>query len=107
MFRKSIEITKTRRIDPQRKRRLVFHIFGALSEFERNLIRERTKAGLEAARSRGKQGGRPKKLTQEKRQRAKNLYNQKGSEDSEKLSIDEICSILEISKPTLYRYLKS
>lgn len=42
--------------------RLVFHIFGALAEFERNLIRERTKAGLAAARARGRQGGRPPKL---------------------------------------------
>src|SRR5205814_3803404 len=42
--------------------KLIFHIFGALAEFERNLIRERTMAGLSAARARGRQGGRPKKL---------------------------------------------
>ncbi len=43
--------------------KLVFHVFGALAEFERELIRERTRAGLQAARSRGKLGGRPKKLS--------------------------------------------
>jgi DNA invertase Pin-like site-specific DNA recombinase len=42
--------------------RLVFHVFAALAEFERNLIRERTRAGLDAARARGRQGGRPPKL---------------------------------------------
>src|SRR5215213_4903876 len=46
--------------------KLIFHIFGALAEFERDIIRERTNAGLEAARSRGKLGGRPKALTSEK-----------------------------------------
>jgi DNA invertase Pin-like site-specific DNA recombinase len=48
---------------PTATEQLVFHIFGALAEFERNLIRERTVAGLEAARSRGKLGGRPKLKT--------------------------------------------
>jgi DNA invertase Pin-like site-specific DNA recombinase len=43
--------------------KLIFHIFGALAEFERNLIRERTQAGLVAARARGKKGGRPKVIT--------------------------------------------
>jgi DNA invertase Pin-like site-specific DNA recombinase len=57
--------------------KLVFHIFGALAEFERNLIRERTKAGLEAARVRGRKGGRRKKLTAAKRQVAVDLYRQK------------------------------
>jgi DNA invertase Pin-like site-specific DNA recombinase len=47
--------------------KLVFHIFGALAEFERNLIQERTKAGLEAARARGRKGGRPKSLTAQQR----------------------------------------
>ena len=47
--------------------KLVFHIFGALAEFERNLIRERTKAGLDAARARGRKGGRPKALDVEQR----------------------------------------
>ena len=80
--------------------KLIFHIFGALSEFERNLIQERTRAGLEAARSRGRQGGRPKKLSQEKQQMAQNLYK------SKQYSINQICDMVGVSKTTLYRYLK-
>src|ERR671932_770994 len=57
--------------------KLVFHIFGALAEFEREMIRERTRAGMEAARSRGKQGGRPKKLSQSKAEMARKLYRDK------------------------------
>jgi len=87
--------------------KLIFHLFGALSEFERNLIRERTKAGLQAARSRGKLGGRPKKLTQDKQQRAKDLYNQRQENGKKQISIQEICAALDISKPTLYSYLRS
>lgn len=78
---------------------LIFHMFGALAEFERNLIRERTKAGLEAARARGRQGGRPKKLSINKRTLAVDLYKGK------KHSLKEICQTLEISKPTLYKYI--
>ena len=56
--------------------KLVFHIFGALAEFERELIRERTRAGLAAARARGRQGGRPKKLdTPKKIAMAQELYD--------------------------------
>jgi DNA invertase Pin-like site-specific DNA recombinase len=78
---------------------LVFHLFGALAEFERNLIRERTHAGLSAARSRGKKGGRPKALEPNQRQLAVNLYN------SRQHSIGEICEMMGISKPTLYTYV--
>lgn len=80
--------------------KLIFHIFGALSEFERNLIRERTQAGLEAARARGRQGGRPKKIDKDKRQLAVDLYNAK------KQTIKQICDIVGITKPTLYKYAK-
>ncbi len=79
--------------------RLVFHIFGALSEFERSLIVERTQAGLTAARARGRKGGRPKALGKDKRELAIELYNQK------KLTINQICEMMEISKPTLYKYI--
>lgn len=80
---------------------LVFHIFGALAEFERNLIQERTLAGLEAARSRGKLGGRPKlKATDNKVGMAKRLYADKS------YSIDQICRTLGISRATLYRYVQ-
>ena len=81
--------------------KLIFHIFGALAEFERNLIRERTNAGLQAARARGRKGGRPKALTPKKAQMVQDLYRNKDN------SIDEICKILNISRTTLYRYIKT
>ncbi|MBK8903104.1 MAG: recombinase family protein [Anaerolineaceae bacterium] len=80
--------------------KLIFHIFGALAEFERNLIRERTKAGLAAARARGRKGGRPRVFDDKKIKLARNLY------DSQKHPISEICETLEVSKSTLYNYLK-
>ncbi len=79
--------------------RLVFHMFGALAEFERDLTRERTRAGLTAARARGRLGGRPKRLTPEKRRLAVQLYR------AREHSIAEICRLMGISKPTLYSYL--
>jgi len=80
--------------------KLIFHIFGSLAEFERDLIRERTQAGLAAARARGRKGGRPKKLgTPGKLAMARSLYNDKDN------SIEDICKILGISRATLYRYL--
>src|SRR5512135_3439809 len=72
--------------------KLIFHIFGALAEFERDIIRERTQAGLNAARARGRKGGRPKKLTLKTVEQAKTLYN------SQKDSIDEICRTLHVSR---------
>ena len=54
--------------------KLIFHLFGALAEFERNLIKERTLAGLQAARARGRKGGRPPSLDAEKRKLAIKLY---------------------------------
>ncbi|MCK4517245.1 recombinase family protein [Candidatus Babeliales bacterium] len=80
--------------------KLIFHIFGALTEFECNLIKERTMAGLAAARARGKLGGRSKKLSLEKRQHIVKLYREK------KYSVKEICNLMGISKPTLYSYLR-
>jgi DNA invertase Pin-like site-specific DNA recombinase len=79
--------------------RLIFQIFGALAEFERNLIRERTRAGLEAARARGRKGGRPRKLDSKKAELACSLYDEK------RRNIKEICGFFRISKPTLYAYL--
>ena len=80
--------------------KLVFHIFGALAEFERNLIRERTRAGLKAASARGRKGGRRHKLDDRKRALAVDLYRQK------KHTIVEICGMLSITKPTLYAYVR-
>ena len=79
--------------------KLVFHIFGALAEFERDIIRERTNAGLLAARARGRKGGRPKSLTGKKVAMVQELYNNKNN------SISEICQTLNISRATLYRYI--
>jgi DNA invertase Pin-like site-specific DNA recombinase len=79
---------------------LVFHLFGALAEFERNLITERTMAGLEAARARGRKGGRPKlNPAVSKVAMAKKLYADKAN------SIKDICKTLHISRATLYRYI--
>ena len=79
---------------------LVFQIFGALAEFERNLIKERTVAGLHAARARGRTGGRPKRNPDERKiALAKKLYNEN------MLSIPEILKTLNISKSTLYRWV--
>src|SRR3954466_13153048 len=80
--------------------KLIFHIFGALAEFERDIIRERTNAGLEAARTRGKLGGRPPALSPEKIKFARRLYADKST------SVAEICKMLGISRHTLQRYVK-
>ncbi len=80
--------------------KLIFHIFGALAEFERDIIRERTHAGLQAARARGRLGGRPKALTDKKQSMAQALYNDKSN------SIADICKTLNISRATLYRYIE-
>jgi DNA invertase Pin-like site-specific DNA recombinase len=79
--------------------RLIFHVFGALAEFEREIIRERTMAGLESARARGRHGGRPRALDEGKAKLARRLKN-----DGEH-SVAEICSILGVGRSTLYRYL--
>ena len=80
---------------------LVFHIFGALAEFERALIRERTNAGLKAARARGRVGGRPKKLDAKRRAHVVNLY-QSGDH-----TVREICGLMGISRATAYGYINS
>jgi DNA invertase Pin-like site-specific DNA recombinase len=83
--------------------RLVLNLFASLAEFERDLIRERTKAGLESARARGRKGGRRKGLTKEAQQAAmlaEMYYNEN------KLGVNEIAKRLHISKMTLYSYLR-
>ena len=80
-----------------------FHIFAAVAQFERDIIRMRTIAGLKAARARGRIGGRPRGLSkqaQNKALAAETLYKE------QKLSVSEICAQLGISKPTVYRYLR-
>jgi len=82
--------------------KLIFHIFGALAEFEREVIRERTNAGLQAARARGRMGGRPalRALDPKKLALAKTLH------DDQKVPVSEICAQLQIGRSTLYRYLR-
>ena len=78
--------------------RLVFSIFGALAEFERHLIRERTVAGLRAARDRGRVGGRPRLMTLEKVSAARKLM-------TSGMSAGEVAAAVGVSVPTLYRHL--
>ncbi|MGE5763311.1 MAG: recombinase family protein [Mycobacterium leprae] len=81
--------------------KLIFHVFGALAEFERDLIRERTHAGLAAARARGRKGGHPRALDERKAAIAQALY------DDKRHTIADICRTLRVSRATLYRYLKA
>ena len=79
--------------------RLIFHIFSALAEFEKDLITERTKAGLKAARVRGKMRGRPPLLDRRQISRMIEMY------DEGKNTVAEICKIYDISRPSFYNYL--
>lgn len=82
--------------------KFTFHIFAALAEFERELTRERTKAGLASARARGRVGGRPKGLSRKAQHTAiiaEKLYKEG------QLSVKDICEQLSISRATLYKYL--
>jgi DNA invertase Pin-like site-specific DNA recombinase len=80
--------------------KLVFHVFGALAEFERDLIRERTTAGLQAARARGQLFGRPKVLSPQQVKQLRSLAKDNRN------TVTEICETLGISRATYYRYVK-
>ena len=79
--------------------RLVFHLFAALAQFERELIKERTNAGLAAARARGRRGGRSPRLTGNQVKTARRLYDQK------ELTVGQIGDVLGVSRTTIYRAL--
>jgi DNA invertase Pin-like site-specific DNA recombinase len=81
--------------------KLLFHILGSLAEFERDLIRERTNAGLAAARVRGRKGGRPPGGYLKKQEAALAL------QQDPKRSVQEICEMLHISQATFYRYINA
>ncbi len=81
--------------------RLVFHIFGALTEFERSIIRERTVAGLIAAKARGRRGGRPKAMSEQDILAAKALIRDGN------LTIKEVSERIGVSDATLYKYVPS
>ena len=78
-----------------------FHITGSFAELERNLIRERTMAGLNAARERGKKGGRPKAIDNKTFDTALKMYR------SNNFSVSEICSRLKINRRSFYRYMQN
>jgi len=80
--------------------RLVFHVFGALGQFERDLIRERTRAGLAAAAVRGRRGGRPPVVTTDKFRRARDLV-------AKGLTVREAAVRLKVGKTALYQALRS
>lgn len=77
--------------------KLVFHVFAALSEFERNLIRERTRAGLTAARARGRVGGRRPKLTAQEVKEVKRLMS------DPTISVNQIAERYKVSRTTIYK----
>lgn len=79
--------------------KLIFHMFSALAQFERDIILERTHAGLAAARARGRKGGRPKLLDTRQLTRMMELYNDR------KNTVGEICRLYNISRPSFYNYL--
>lgn len=78
-----------------------FHVTGAFAELERNLILERTRAGLKAARARGRKGGRPKVINKDTFEMALQLYEER------RTSVENICERLGIAKRTFYRYLEN
>lgn len=79
--------------------RLVFHLFGALAQFERDLIGERTRAGLKAAQARGRRGGRQAAVTEEKLEKAKNHM-------AAGLNVREAAARVKVGKTALYAALK-
>ena len=80
---------------------LVFNVFAAMAQFERDLIRERTNAGLQAARARGRKGGRPSKLTEQQRERIRELYQ------GRTLTVQEIADQYHVSRQTIYSVIKA
>ena len=82
--------------------KLIFHIFASLAEFERDLIRERTNAGLSSARARGRKGGRPKGVMDPNKQKAAMALKNDTSR-----SVSEICQILGVCRDTYYKYIRS
>ena len=81
--------------------KLTFHIFASIAEFERDIIKERTMAGILAARKRGRIGGRPRALTQNEIIKAKELHKVKA------LAVSDICNIFDIGRSTFYRYINT
>ena len=83
--------------------KIIFYVFGALNEYERDVIRARTNAGLQAARARGRRGGRPKLETNPAKR--KKIEMAKALHDDPSHTIEDICDTLHISRATFYRYV--
>lgn len=81
--------------------RLLFHLIGAIAQFERDLISERTRAGLDAARARGRRGGRPSVMTPEKLTVARQMF------ESRKHTVAQIAKTIGVSRTTVYRSLSA
>lgn len=86
--------------------RMFFHILGAIAEFERSLIVERTRDGLEAARARGRKGGRKAALKPRQVQLAQEMYDELGDDGKRKHTVQDIANELGVARTTIYRYLE-
>jgi DNA invertase Pin-like site-specific DNA recombinase len=86
--------------------RMFFHILGAIAEFERSLIVERTRDGLEAARARGRVGGRKQALKPRQVQLAQEMYDEIGEDGKRKHTVQDIADELGVARTTIYRYLE-
>lgn len=87
--------------------KLVMRFFAAFAEFERDLIVERTKAGLEAARARGRVGGRKPALTEGQALLAQRMYDERGEDGKRAHTVQEIADVLRVKRSTVYGYLQN
>jgi DNA invertase Pin-like site-specific DNA recombinase len=86
--------------------RLVFHVLGAIDEFQRELIVEGTLEGLASARARGRTGGRPPAMSADQVKLARQLVDQRGADGRHEYTITQVAAMLGVSRPTLYRALE-
>ena len=87
--------------------RMFFHILGAVAEFERELMSERTMDGLEAARARGNKGGRKPKLSDRQIADARKMYDEKDDNGKRRWTVEEIAQAYGVTRPTIYRHLST
>jgi DNA invertase Pin-like site-specific DNA recombinase len=86
--------------------RLVFHVLAAIDEFERELIVEGTREGLEAARARGRHGGRPRKLSADQVKLAREMYDRHGEDGKRAYTVAQIAAVLGVTRGTIYAALE-
>ena len=86
--------------------KLVFHVLSAISEFERDIVKERTRDGLQAARARGRVGGRRRKLTDAQVALARRLYDEVGDDGKRAHTVDQIAGMVGVTRGTIYRALE-